>query len=116
MLSVPAISVEVGKHILNKHILKIFLQPLGYSLNIFYVFNHFCCSFLIVTRGDFTDPSSQLDITIDLTAPGYPHIRITEKKQKLCVCVCCLIHEVITKRIAALNGIMAYATSKCWDL
>ena len=46
---------------------------------------------------------STLDIT-DLLSAGFPHITITAERRHFAY-ECCLLNEVITKRIAALNDI-----------
>lgn len=53
---------------------------------------------------EFTSPDSTLDISDLLISAGYPHISVTADSRRLAY-ECCLIHEVITKRIPALDDI-----------
>ena len=51
-----------------------------------------------------TDPESEHNITDILLSSGYPHIAVTGVTRQLAF-ECCLLHEVITKRLAALDDI-----------
>lgn len=52
----------------------------------------------------FTHPDSPICISEELQAAGYPHLEVNEQKRHLAY-ECCLTHEVITKRIPALDDI-----------
>ena len=54
--------------------------------------------------GEFTSTDSELDLTDLLMAAGFPHITVTCEQRHLAY-ECCLLYEVITKRIAALDDI-----------
>lgn len=51
---------------------------------------------------EFTSPDSPLDISELLVSAGFPHISITAGRKHLAY-ECCLLYEVITKRVAALD-------------
>jgi hypothetical protein len=53
---------------------------------------------------EFTLPESPLCILEELQAAGYPHLEVTEQKRHLQY-ECCLVHEVVTKRLPALDDI-----------
>jgi hypothetical protein len=64
---------------------------------------------------------SDYDLSNIWTASGYPHITITTEKRHLAY-ECCLLHEVVTKRLPAfddirrvLTGVSALGTT-CLDL
>ncbi len=50
----------------------------------------------------FTMPDSSLNISDLLTSAGFPHLYISPETQQVAF-ECCLLYEVITKRVAALN-------------
>ena len=52
----------------------------------------------------FTTTDSALDLTDLLMAAGFPHITVSPERRHLAY-ECCLLYEVITKRIAALDDI-----------
>ncbi len=52
----------------------------------------------------FTDPDSPDDMTEFLTSAAFPHITITEERRNLAY-ECILLHEVVTKRIPALDDL-----------
>lgn len=51
---------------------------------------------------EFTNPDSPLCIIDELQNSGYPHIEITENNKRYAY-ECCLVNEVITKRLPALD-------------
>ena len=53
---------------------------------------------------EFTLPESPLCILEELQAAGYPHLEATEQSRHLAY-ECCLVHEVVTKRLPALDDI-----------
>ena len=53
---------------------------------------------------NINSPGSQLDITELLMCAGFPHISINEEKRVLAY-ECCLLYEVVTKRVALLDDI-----------
>jgi hypothetical protein len=53
---------------------------------------------------EFTTPGSSYDISDLLMSAGYPHISVTANTRCLAY-ECCLVYEVITKRIPALEDI-----------
>ena len=61
-----------------------------------------CCD--SAKLADFTLPESPLCIIEELQAAGYPHLEVTEQKRHFAY-ECCLVHEVITKRLPALDDI-----------
>jgi hypothetical protein len=53
---------------------------------------------------EFTTPDSEYDITEILLAAGFPHLNITGERKHLTY-ECCVIHKIVTKRLAALYDI-----------
>ena len=53
---------------------------------------------------EFTNPGSSCYIGDLLVSAGYPHICVTADKRRMAY-ECCLVHEVVTKRIPALDDI-----------
>ena len=53
---------------------------------------------------EFTNPDSPLCIIEELQSAGYPHLEISENKRRYAY-ECCLVNEVITKRLPALNDV-----------
>lgn len=53
---------------------------------------------------EFTLPDSSVSIFEELQAAGYPHVEVTEQKRHFAY-ECCLVNEVVTKRLPALDDI-----------
>ena len=76
-------------------------------LCVFIVFVHIFEQLLVCDEDrlcEFTSPDSALDIGDLLMSAGYPHVRVTADRRRLAY-ECCLIYEVVPKRIPALNDI-----------
>ena len=52
----------------------------------------------------FTDCDNPSNIADILTSSGFPHIEVIQNTRQLAY-ECCLIHELITKRIALLHDL-----------
>lgn len=52
----------------------------------------------------FSMPGSACDISDLLISSGFPHLTVTENNRSMAY-ECCLVYEIITKRVAALDDI-----------
>ena len=62
----------------------------------------------MTTDSDFD--LSNIDLSNILTASGYPPITVTAERRHLAY-ECCLVHEMVTKRLPALDDIRRGLTS-----
>ena len=58
---------------------------------------------------DWENPSNIADV---ISSPGFPHIEINDGNKNLAY-ECCLMHEVVTKRIPMLHHLRQGLVSEC---